>query len=58
MLIGNKIDLDEQVVIEEQDGAKFAKEHEMLFIQTSALESTNVEKAFHLILEEICDKID
>ena len=30
----------------------------MLFIETSALLATNIEEAFHLIVEEICDKFE
>jgi GTPase SAR1 family protein len=54
-LIGNKIDLDDIRNISTDDGREFAKENNMLFIETSALESTNIEESFLLIIKEICD---
>ena len=54
-MIGNKIDLDDIRNISTDDGREFAKENNMLFIETSALESTNIEESFLLIIKEICD---
>ncbi len=44
VLIANKSDLDEKVKSEE--GRKKAKEHSMVFVETSAKEDTNVDFAF------------
>ena len=51
MLIGNKIDLENIRSISSKDGEEFAASHEMLFIETSALASTNIEEAFEKIVE-------
>ena len=56
MLIGNKIDLDNLKSVHTEEAQLFAKENECLFFETSALEATNVEKAFNQIITEICEK--
>lgn len=53
LLVGNKSDLDNLRVINDTDATQFAKKEKLAFIETSALESTNVELAFHQILNEI-----
>ena len=47
MLVGNKIDLRHLITILKEDAQEFAKENDMLFTTTSALDSTNVEDAFY-----------
>jgi len=42
MLIGNKIDLENIRTISKEDGEKFAVDNNMLFLETSALDSTNI----------------
>jgi len=54
MIIGNKLDLDHLREVNEDEAEHFAKEHNMLFIETSALESTNVYEAFTKIIKAIC----
>ncbi|CAA0833590.1 Ras-related protein RABA2a [Striga hermonthica] len=53
MLIGNKTDLKHLRAVATEDAQGFAEREELSFIETSALEATNVEKAFQNILAEI-----
>merc|ERR1712216_368399 len=55
MLVGNKSDLEHLRVVQTSDAAKYAETEGLSFIETSALESTNVESAFQNILTEIYD---
>lgn len=51
--MGNKTDLKHLRVVPTEDGAAFAEAEGLSFVETSALDSTNVEKAFQTILTEI-----
>mmetsp|Transcript_7150 Transcript_7150/g.18208 ORF Transcript_7150/g.18208 Transcript_7150/m.18208 type:complete len:96 (+) Transcript_7150:758-1045(+) len=53
MLVGNKSDLKHLRCVQTEDAATFANKEGLFFIETSALESTNVESAFQQILTEI-----
>tara|TARA_B110000977_G_scaffold45136_1_gene61376 strand:+ start:7262 stop:7852 length:591 start_codon:yes stop_codon:yes gene_type:complete len=55
MLVGNKSDLEHLRVVQQMDAAKYAETEGLSFIETSALEATNVESAFQNILTEIYD---
>ncbi|XP_001641180.2 ras-related protein Rab-11A [Nematostella vectensis] len=57
ILIGNKSDLKHLRMIENRRGKQFAAEHGMLFMETSALDSTNVAEAFEFIFAHIFDKV-
>ena len=47
LLIGNKIDLKNEKIVSEKDARKFADEEKILHcFETSAANSTNVQKAF------------
>jgi len=46
MLIGNKIDLEHRRVVTTEEGQKFATEHGLIFLETSAKTAHNVEEAF------------
>jgi small GTP-binding protein len=46
MVCGNKSDLIDERKVSKEQGEAFAKEKEVLFLETSALDSTNVEAAF------------
>ena len=46
MLVGNKSDLKHLRAVNTEDAEECAKQNDMLFIETSALEATNVETAF------------
>jgi Ras-related protein Rab-11A len=53
MLVGNKCDLRPQRQCPTEEAAAYAEKHGLSFIETSALDSTNVELAFQKILTEI-----
>ncbi|XP_021286771.1 ras-related protein RABA2a [Herrania umbratica] len=53
MMIGNKTDLKHLRAVAMEDGQSYAEKEGLSFIETSALEATNVEKAFQTILSEI-----
>lgn len=52
-IAGNKTDLKHLRTVATEDAQGFAETEGLSFIETSALEATNVEKAFQLILAEI-----
>jgi len=58
VLVGNKTDLEEKRAVTYEEGADFAKEHEMIFIETSAKSGQNINDAFIKILDKINEKID
>lgn len=53
MLIGNKSDLRHLVAVQMEDGKTFAEKESLYFMETSALEATNVENAFTEVLTQI-----
>ncbi|KAI3466760.1 hypothetical protein Pfo_023423 [Paulownia fortunei] len=53
MLIGNKSDLRHLVAVSTEDGTSFAEKESLYFMETSALEATNVDSAFSEVLTQI-----
>jgi GTPase SAR1 family protein len=53
MLVGNKSDLRHLRAVPTDEAKAFAEKNNLSFIETSALDSTNVETAFQQILTEI-----
>ncbi|NXG87299.1 RB11A protein, partial [Stercorarius parasiticus] len=53
MLVGNKSDLRHLRAVPTDEAKSFAEKNGLSFLETSALDSTNVETAFHNILSEI-----
>jgi len=53
MLVGNKSDLRHLREVPTEEAKAFSEKHKLSFIETSALDSTNVELAFQNILTEI-----
>ncbi|EOX99932.1 Ras-related small GTP-binding family protein [Theobroma cacao] len=53
MLIGNKSDLRHLVAVSIEDGKSFAERESLYFMETSALDATNVENAFIEVLTQI-----
>jgi Ras-related protein Rab-11A len=53
MLVGNKMDLNDQRTVFVRDGRSFARKNGLAFIETSALDATGVDTAFQRILQEI-----
>jgi Ras-related protein Rab-2A len=57
MLIGNKSDLHHRREVSTEEGAKFAEEHGLIFLETSAKTAENVDKAFVNTAEKIYQNI-
>jgi len=57
MLIGNKSDLEHRRQVTTEEGEQFAKEHGLIFFETSAKTATNVEEAFIQTAQKIYEKI-
>nr|ACO10084.1 Ras-related protein Rab-25 [Osmerus mordax] len=57
MLVGNKSDLVSERSVPTEEAKDFAEKKGLLFLETSALESTNVEAAFNDVLSEIHRKV-
>mmetsp|Transcript_8650 Transcript_8650/g.25435 ORF Transcript_8650/g.25435 Transcript_8650/m.25435 type:complete len:93 (+) Transcript_8650:443-721(+) len=53
MLVGNKCDLKHLQACATEDAKAFAEQNNLAFIETSALDATNVDLAFETILIEI-----
>ena len=53
MLVGNKCDLKTQRAVETSEAMAFAEQHNLAFIETSALDASGVDVAFQNILTEI-----
>ena len=56
LLIGNKSDLEEKRQIKKEDGEEKAKSFGLGFIETSACTGENIDKAFDILLKEVCNK--
>lgn len=54
ILIGNKSDAESSREVTSDIAQKFAEKRSMMFIETSARNSTNVELAFQILAREIC----
>lgn len=57
MLVGNKHDLENIREVSVEEGTALAEEEGMFFIETSALDSTNVSKAFEIVIHDIYEKV-
>lgn len=53
MIVGNKSDLESDRAVSSDDAKEFAQSENLFFMETSALEATNVEPAFVTVLTEI-----
>ena len=53
MMVGNKCDMRHLRAVPLEEGKKFAEEKNVFFIETSAVESINVDAAFVRLIEEI-----
>lgn len=53
MLVGNKCDLQHLREVSVEEGQSLAEAENLFFIETSALDATNVSKAFQMVVREI-----
>ncbi|KAJ3597622.1 hypothetical protein NHX12_001140 [Muraenolepis orangiensis] len=53
MLVGNKTDLESNRCVTTEEAKHYAENKGLLFVETSALDSTNVQLAFNNVLSEI-----
>ncbi|KAG5510323.1 hypothetical protein JKF63_07651 [Porcisia hertigi] len=56
-LIGNKCDLEHLRVVKKETADRFARENGLSFLETSALEKTNVDKAFEWLAKSVYDVV-
>ncbi|KAK6914367.1 Small GTPase, partial [Dillenia turbinata] len=57
MLVGNKCDLENIRDVSVEEGKKLAEEEGLFFIETSALDATNVKTAFEIVIREIYNNV-
>ncbi|XP_065882440.1 ras-related protein Rab-13-like [Dysidea avara] len=57
VLIGNKIDLEDQRVISHSEGLKFAQQHDMAYYETSCATSINITEAVCGLVERIMEEV-
>ncbi|XP_020582396.1 ras-related protein RABA5a-like [Phalaenopsis equestris] len=55
ILVGNKTDLKDAREVSTDKGKAFAEEHGLFFMETSALDNSNVVAAFQTVVKEIYD---
>ena len=53
MLVGNKVDCEDQRVVSVEQGQKLADEHGILFEETSAAKSVKVRESFEVLLRKV-----
>lgn len=58
MLIGNKADMEARRQVSRAEGEKFAADHGLIFMETSAKTADNVEEAFVRTAAKIYDNIE
>ncbi|KAJ0092961.1 hypothetical protein Patl1_26238 [Pistacia atlantica] len=57
MLVGNKCDLGNIRNVSVEEGKSLAESEGLFFMETSALDSTNVKKAFEIVIREIYNNV-
>jgi len=58
LLIGNKDDVKGDKVVDPEQAREFAADHNMLFMEASAMRATNVSAAFRLLVAEVMHQAD
>ena len=56
ILLGNKNDLEEEREVKTEEGELFAKDNNIAFLETSALNGKNIEIAFKTLVDEVYNK--
>lgn len=57
MLVGNKCDLENIRDVTVEEGTSLAEAEGLFFMETSALDSTNVKRAFEIVIREIYNNV-
>ncbi|KAH0791227.1 ras-related protein RABA2a [Histomonas meleagridis] len=57
MLVGNKCDLSELRAVTTEEGIGFSKSENLLFIETSARQNSNVQEAFTTLITEVVHRL-
>ncbi|KAG0820662.1 hypothetical protein G6F29_012210 [Rhizopus arrhizus] len=58
MLVGNKVDLSKSSrEVETEEGRSLAEDEGFLFIETSALDATNIDTAFTTLISKLCSNL-
>lgn len=57
MLVGNKCDLENIRDVSVEEGKSLAEAEGLFFMETSALDSTNVKTAFEVVIREIYNNV-
>lgn len=57
-LVGNKSDLTENRVIQTEEASKFAEEHNLPYIETSAKDGINIEELFDKSINKFLEDIN
>ncbi|KAL8170238.1 hypothetical protein V2J09_022042 [Rumex salicifolius] len=57
MLVGNKCDLESTREVSMEEGKRLAETQGLFFMETSALDSTNVRTAFEMVIREIYNNV-
>lgn len=58
ILVGNKCDLESQRVISRSKAEDFAKDYDIRYIETSALNNTRVEEAVRILLDLVMIRLE
>ncbi|XP_078618764.1 ras-related protein Rab-39B-like [Branchiostoma floridae x Branchiostoma japonicum] len=58
ILVGHKIDLASEREVSQEEGQQFARTHDMSYLETSAKNAENVEKAFWQVTREIYELVE
>jgi Ras-related protein Rab-11A len=53
LVVGNKCDLENRRDVSTEEAAKFAEKYDLSFLETSALNRTNVDAAFTTLIQQI-----
>lgn len=53
IMIGNKIDMINEILVDQEQATSLAKQHEIPYFQTSAKDATNIDMAIKTLLTNI-----